>query len=374
MSDWKRLERVELDGKSNEELKSLIQQNVNEFKVYLETYEGDLKTLEDQLVQENYEYDENLKNAEYELPEGVEFEGGHYSRSEIGNSIIYLLNKMEVKFSETLGMHEMIHFWKSNPTTIKHAVLDSILRILQTLSFNGDKEWNRVLAINAYIENKLQQEYIANIIYVHYGAYLHDELVKFIEGEQNNTPETPDTEIPDSPVVEECEVVVLASLGGTVKNDYLKVEKGQEITLEATVSEGYEFYGWVVDNILVSKDPSYTTKVYTDTIYKAMFDKKYIETPDTEIPDSPAEECEVIAIAGEGGSVEKEYQKIVFGTRATLKATPNEGYEFYGWYVDGVCVSTSQEYTTTIYSDMRYIADFDIIIPDTEIPEETPTE
>lgn len=287
MSDWKRLERVELDDKSNEELQSLIQQNVSEFKVYLETYEGDLKAFEDQLVQENYEYDETLKDAEYELPEDIEFEGGHYSRSEIGNIIIYLLNKMEVKFSETLGMHEMVQFWKNNPTTIKHTVLDSILRILQTLSFNGDKEWIRILAVNAYIQNKLQQKYVANVIYVHYGAYLHDELVKFIEGEQNNTPETPDTEIPETPVVEECEVV---------------------------------------------------------------------------------------AIAGEGGSVEKEYQKIVFGTSVTLKATPNGGYEFYGWYVDGVCVSTSQEYTTTIYSDMRYIADFDIIIPDTEIPEETPTE
>lgn len=276
MSDWKRLQRVELDGKSNEELQSLIQQNVSEFKVYLETYEGDLKTFEDQLVQENYEYDENLKEAEYELPEGIEFEGGHYSRSEIGNSIIYLLNKMEVKFSETLGVHEMVQFWKNNPTTIKHPVLDSILRILQTLTFSGDKEWVRILSINAYIQNKLQQEYIANVIYVHYGAYLHDELVKFIEGEQNNTPETPDTEIPETPVIEECDVITIVS---------------------------------------------------------------------------------------EGGSVEKEYQTVQKGQKVTLTATPNEGYEFYGWYVDGVCVSTSPEYTPTIYSDIRYIADFDVIIP-----------
>lgn len=182
MSNWKRIERSDLNGWSTEEVQNNIQANVSEFSVYLETYEGDLNELEKEIIAKNEEYTNSLSEVEYELPNGTEFDGTKYTGKEIANNIVYFLNKMEVKWTETLGMYEMVKFWKSSSEKIKYSVFDSILRVLQTLQFTGTTEWKMILAINEYMK-QMHDLYIKDTIYIHYGAYLHDAVVKLIEGD-----------------------------------------------------------------------------------------------------------------------------------------------------------------------------------------------
>ena len=46
------------------------------------------------------------------------------------------------------------------------------------------------------------------------------------------------------------------------------------------------------------------------------------------------------------------------GTAVTLSATPNEGYTFSAWTLNGQTVSTNRTYTTTVSADAEYIANF----------------
>ena len=46
------------------------------------------------------------------------------------------------------------------------------------------------------------------------------------------------------------------------------------------------------------------------------------------------------------------------GSSVTVVATPDDGYEFEGWYVDGVSVSTNLEYTFTISENIALVAKF----------------
>ena len=46
------------------------------------------------------------------------------------------------------------------------------------------------------------------------------------------------------------------------------------------------------------------------------------------------------------------------GTAVNLSATPNEGYTFSAWTLNGQTVSTNRTYTTTVSADAEYIANF----------------
>jgi hypothetical protein len=49
------------------------------------------------------------------------------------------------------------------------------------------------------------------------------------------------------------------------------------------------------------------------------------------------------------------------GTSATLVATPNEGYAFNCWTLDGEVVSTEPSYTFTVTESMNFTANFDVL-------------
>ena len=59
----------------------------------------------------------------------------------------------------------------------------------------------------------------------------------------------------------------------------------------------------------------------------------------------------------EGGSV-SGFDAYVVGTECTFTATPNEGYTFANWMVDGEVVSTDAEYTFTVLDEMTLVANF----------------
>ena len=59
------------------------------------------------------------------------------------------------------------------------------------------------------------------------------------------------------------------------------------------------------------------------------------------------------------GTVKTSATEVEEGTSVTLTATPNDGYEFVNWTVNGEVVSTENPYTTTITQNTQYIATFE---------------
>ena len=70
--------------------------------------------------------------------------------------------------------------------------------------------------------------------------------------------------------------------------------------------------------------------------------------------------CKVSVISGKGGTAISSENEVVSGWKVTLTATPNEGYSFVNWTVDGVEVSKENPFTTTINQNIQFVANFDL--------------
>ncbi len=141
-----------------------------------------------------------------------------------------------------------------------------------------------------------------------------------------------------------CRVSVSSGEGGTAETTETEVMQGWEVTLTAKPEETYRFVNWTVNNKEVSRENPYIAIVNTSTQFKANFEKDNYALKVT---------------AGEGGSVKSTSKgELLKGTKVTLTATPNEGYSFVNWTLNGEVVSTKNIYTITITSDVEYIANF----------------
>lgn len=67
--------------------------------------------------------------------------------------------------------------------------------------------------------------------------------------------------------------------------------------------------------------------------------------------------CEFSAEVEGQGSVSGS-QMIIAGNSATLTAVPDDGAEFFGWYLDGELVSSELSYTAEVSADTRLVAKF----------------
>lgn len=67
--------------------------------------------------------------------------------------------------------------------------------------------------------------------------------------------------------------------------------------------------------------------------------------------------CEFSAEVEGQGSVSGS-QMIIAGNSATLTAVPDDGAEFFGWYLDGELVSSELSYTAEVSADTRLVAEF----------------
>lgn len=68
--------------------------------------------------------------------------------------------------------------------------------------------------------------------------------------------------------------------------------------------------------------------------------------------------CKVIAISCEGGEVSTSKSEVIEGESVTLTAKADEGYIFSYWTVNGNIVSYENPYTTTVSSNIEYVANF----------------
>ena len=122
------------------------------------------------------------------------------------------------------------------------------------------------------------------------------------------------------------------------------------ITLQATPAEGYKFVNWTLNGEEVSTSAKFVDGTEGDKAYVANF----IPKPKYNVSVSVNDAAMGTAVATAEGEV---YE----GTEVTLTATPNDGYEFVNWTVNGEVVSTTNPYTATVTANTEFVANFQII-------------
>lgn len=136
---------------------------------------------------------------------------------------------------------------------------------------------------------------------------------------------------------------ITAEEGGTVSSS-ARYKAGTNVTVNASPLYLYDFDGWFTgDGILLTTATSYTlTMPAEDLQLQARF---------TYNPTDPSEPGEIKArhvlklMTEEGGTVSADSYRLTEGESTTIRATASWGFEFAGWYKNGVLVTESPEFT-----------------------------
>ena len=120
---------------------------------------------------------------------------------------------------------------------------------------------------------------------------------------------------------------------------------GAICTLTATPNPGYTFSKWKQGNATVSTNPTYIFQVTGDASFTAIF--------------TPIQQYTITARANNDnwGSVSGGGQYFA-GATCTLHATPNTGYRFDNWKMNGAVVSEELDYTFEVTGNATYTAFF----------------
>ena len=148
------IKREDFNGKTYDEMLTAMKADL---VLYAETV-ANFKTLDECTAEEQVlmasmdELQEHLDGVEYELPTNTEYDGKKYSKKDVADKIIYMLNKLEVKWENTLGLYQLVTLWRNKDfAKIPYRVYDSTLRCLNQVTFKGYQEWTDILIINAYL-------------------------------------------------------------------------------------------------------------------------------------------------------------------------------------------------------------------------------
>ncbi|MBR4497397.1 MAG: C10 family peptidase [Bacteroidales bacterium] len=136
-------------------------------------------------------------------------------------------------------------------------------------------------------------------------------------------------------------MIAVSAENGTVSGGGT-YEEGNMVTIVATPSDGYRFAGWTSNGTLVSTNATYSfTASENLTLVANMEQITY----------------NVAATASEGCSVSGAGTYTV-GETVTLKAVPNEGYEFIRWTSNASEIATTEEFSFVLTCDTSFVAIF----------------
>ena len=123
-------------------------------------------------------------------------------------------------------------------------------------------------------------------------------------------------------------------------------ESGRDgkVLLYAIPNQGYVFDSWNVAGVQQSKANPYEAIILEDTEYEAIFRTPQVVT--------------VTATSTKGGTAEVSETNPLEGTEVELTATPEEGYVFKNWMLNGEKVSVENPYVVTVTGNANYIATF----------------
>ena len=143
-----------------------------------------------------------------------------------------------------------------------------------------------------------------------------------------------------SNIIPKYTLTASAGDGGSVSTLGGSYNKGTQVSITATPSEGYRFTGWSNG----SSDNPLTVTLNSNTSITANFEV-IVNT------------YSLAVTAGEGGSVSSEGGDYSEGEQVTITATAEEGYRFIGWS-DG---STQESVTITITENTEISAEFIVV-------------
>ena len=134
-------------------------------------------------------------------------------------------------------------------------------------------------------------------------------------------------------------------VGGLVTGEGF-YDEGATVTLTATANDGYTFIGWYENNTVITTEATLTFTAESNRNIEARFDA--IEEPSSTV---------TLPTTSDGGTVSGagEYE---IGATVTVTATPEAGFIFNGWYVNGELVSTDPTYTFVVNGDVTLTPEF----------------
>lgn len=153
-----------------------------------------------------------------------------------------------------------------------------------------------------------------------------------------------------------CSVDPQAAKNGCMVSGAGSFVRGDAVVLTALSGENYNFIGWYHDGVLQSTSQVYEFPAIQDVSLSAVFAQPY--------------QGYKVEVTAEKGGTAIGSSVFAANEMATVLASPNKGYEFDGWYVNGGKISDSAEYSFAVQADMLITASFSKISPE---PEESPT-
>ncbi len=135
------------------------------------------------------------------------------------------------------------------------------------------------------------------------------------------------------------------TIGGSTSGDGI-YSFGENVTVEAVPSIGYNFVEWTVDDISVSTDSSYTFTAESNRKLIANFELKTFRIETAADP--------IIGGSTNGDGIYS------YGENVTVEAIPSVGYKFIDWTVNDLSISTDSSYSFTAAADSNLIAHFEL--------------
>lgn len=124
-----------------------------------------------------------------------------------------------------------------------------------------------------------------------------------------------------------------------------KFSVGEQVTVEATVNAGYNFEGWFINDVCVSKE----------LIYSFVMKEKDVDLETRWSCYTVTVECYTDNEGMAGTYTKMDNQKFTEGSTVTLNATVADGYNFEGWYIDDVCVCKNLTYQFVMEKSSKHI-------------------
>ena len=121
---------------------------------------------------------------------------------------------------------------------------------------------------------------------------------------------------------------------------------GTSVTISTSPVTGYDFVNWTEYGDVISTNASYTFTITDNHSFTANFTLKTFDVTTSVVPAA-------------GGSVTGA-GSYYYNQEVTLFATPNTGYSFLNWSVNGTIVSNQPQYIFQITQDVNFVATFEI--------------
>ena len=142
-----------------------------------------LHKLEEDIIKDIDANNERLAAVKYPLPEQTTFRGQVFTRAKVSGFIADLLNAQEVGWQMTLGLFDVIDFWKkiasekSGATEVPYQIYDATLRFLGQQKYRGYEMFKKVLVVSGLFTDA-RDLYLNDLTYTYYLANKHNAIIE----------------------------------------------------------------------------------------------------------------------------------------------------------------------------------------------------